>query len=312
MQRLHSPEAQHRPLPSSKGLVRVLRAIVGPAARFLAIADAEIPQRCTVRSQQIRHNLIRGTMTFQRFLQEFQCGFLVARLRHKTFEHFALVINGSPQIMPLAIDFNENLVLVPSPVAGPHALDATLSDLCCKHWPEPVPPKPHRFMADVYPSLVQKIFDVAKRQWELDVEHHRQADDLGRGPEALERVGFCHFVSLSDRHARHKTVYGPFADAWRVTDATSLFDYAPGKSAASYVNRDVPADTKDFTVADLPPADITGGEAACASVSSKPTRCRAEKRYGVCAEVGPALTSGSWPAPRRAGAPSPRPCMPRG
>jgi hypothetical protein len=70
-----------------------------------------------------------------------------------------------------------------------------------------------------------------------------------------------------DRHARHSAVYGPFADAWRVTDATSLFDYAPGKSTASYVNRGFPADTKDFTVADLPPADIAGGEAACASIS---------------------------------------------
>ncbi len=33
---------------------------------------------------------------------------------------------------------------------------------------------------------------------------------------------------------RYQVLYGKFADAWRVTDATTLFDYAPGKSPADY------------------------------------------------------------------------------
>ena len=73
-----------------------------------------------------------------------------------------------------------------------------------EHGPEAVPPKPHRFMAGVDPPFVQQVFDVSKRKGEPDVHHHRQADDLGRGLEITEGAGFCHFVSLSDHHARHK------------------------------------------------------------------------------------------------------------
>ena len=39
---------------------------------------------------------------------------------------------------------------------------------------------------------------------------------------------------------RYDVLYKKFAEAWRVTDSTSLFDYAPGKG------------TKDFTLADWP------------------------------------------------------------
>jgi hypothetical protein len=37
--------------------------------------------------------------------------------------------------------------------------------------------------------------------------------------------------------ARHSLLNGVFADAWRVTNANSLFDYAPGTSTASFTNR---------------------------------------------------------------------------
>jgi von Willebrand factor type D domain len=38
-----------------------------------------------------------------------------------------------------------------------------------------------------------------------------------------------------------KTLYGPFADSWRVTKQTSLFTYAKGKSTSSYVKQGFPA-----------------------------------------------------------------------
>jgi von Willebrand factor type D domain len=43
---------------------------------------------------------------------------------------------------------------------------------------------------------------------------------LGPKPEALDQ--------------RYQDLYEKFADAWRVTDATSLFDYAPGTSTATF------------------------------------------------------------------------------
>ncbi len=43
-----------------------------------------------------------------------------------------------------------------------------------------------------------------------------------------------------DLHERFLQLYGTFANAWRVTDKTSLFDYAPGTSTATFTNKDWP------------------------------------------------------------------------
>jgi FtsP/CotA-like multicopper oxidase with cupredoxin domain len=43
-------------------------------------------------------------------------------------------------------------------------------------------------------------------------------------------------------HERYVTLYRTFADAWRVTDKTSLFVYAPGTSTHTFTDRDWPAE----------------------------------------------------------------------
>ncbi|MEX2512676.1 MAG: Ig-like domain repeat protein [Cyclobacteriaceae bacterium] len=43
-------------------------------------------------------------------------------------------------------------------------------------------------------------------------------------------------------HDRFVALYQTFADAWRVTDETSLFDYAPGTSTATFTNKNWPAE----------------------------------------------------------------------
>jgi FtsP/CotA-like multicopper oxidase with cupredoxin domain len=44
-------------------------------------------------------------------------------------------------------------------------------------------------------------------------------------------------ASLNDRYI---ALYKTFADAWRLTDATSLFEYLPGRSTATFTDRDWP------------------------------------------------------------------------
>lgn len=53
------------------------------------------------------------------------------------------------------------------------------------------------------------------------------------------------------RQQRHEVLYGRFADAWRVTDATTLFDYDPGRSTASYTVAGFPSADADRTLEDL-------------------------------------------------------------
>jgi hypothetical protein len=75
-----------------------------------------------------------------------------------------------------------------------------------------------------------------------------------------------------DRHEAYATLYQRFADAWRVTDTTTIFDYGPGKSTASYNIRDYPSAPKVATFASLDPAKAAAGRKACAAVTDAELR----------------------------------------
>jgi hypothetical protein len=47
-------------------------------------------------------------------------------------------------------------------------------------------------VADLDTSLVKQIFDIAQRQREPNLEHHRQADDLWARFEGAERGALGH------------------------------------------------------------------------------------------------------------------------
>ncbi len=58
-------------------------------------------------------------------------------------------------------------------------MDAPLPDLRGEHRTEPVPPKPHCFVADIDTALERQIFYLSQGQRITDVHHHREADHLG-------------------------------------------------------------------------------------------------------------------------------------
>ena len=58
------------------------------------------------------------------------------------------------------------------------AAKAAFSDLGCEQRAKAVPPA-NGFVADIYASLEQKIFDVAQGERETNVHHDREADALG-------------------------------------------------------------------------------------------------------------------------------------
>lgn len=82
-----------------------------------------------------------------------------------------------------------------------------------------------------------------------------------------------------DRHAAYQALYVRFADAWRVTAATTLFDYDPGKTSAGYTIADYPAAPKVATFTELAPAEQAAGRAACAEVAD--TELRDQCAYDV-------------------------------
>ena len=149
------------PALASKRLVRSLRAIVRPMTGFLPIADVEVTQGGTMGPEAVASQDMRTAMPLQGFLQEFQRGFLVTRLRHEALEHLTFVRNGLPEIVPLTVDRHENLVQVAAPVDSAQASNATLAALGCKQRAEHVPPAPHGLIADLNTALMQVVLDVA-------------------------------------------------------------------------------------------------------------------------------------------------------
>jgi hypothetical protein len=69
---------------------------------------------------------------------------------------------------------------------------------------------------------------------------------------------------------RYDDLYHKFANAWRVTDKDSLFDYAPGMSTATFTDRNWPGEKAPCVVPDAKPVQPTSlevAEAACRRVA---------------------------------------------
>jgi hypothetical protein len=80
-------------------------------------------------------------------------------LRDENLKYLAFVFNRTPQVVRLAIVPDEHLVEVPSPLEKAlMMLNALLPYLSGKDGTEPVPPKPHGFMANIDATLEQNIF----------------------------------------------------------------------------------------------------------------------------------------------------------
>jgi hypothetical protein len=71
----------------------------------------------------------------------------------------------------------ENLLQLPGSGSSFHRC----MDINGEHRAEPVPPKPHRLVANINAAFVQKILHVPKRKRKPDVHHYREADHLRAG-----------------------------------------------------------------------------------------------------------------------------------
>ena len=84
-------------------------------------------------------------------------------------------------------------------------MNSPLPDLRGEHRTEPVPPKPHCFVADIDAPLEQDILDLSQRQRIADIHHHREANYLGRAVEITE--GIAHGRRLRNLARRLKSIY---------------------------------------------------------------------------------------------------------
>jgi hypothetical protein len=207
LQGLHPAETVHRPLSASEWLVRIRDLVVQPSPGLLAIGGADLPEGGGVGVQAVGDDGTRATVPLERFLEEFQRRSRVPRLGDVGFQHLALVIDGTPEVVHLAVDLHVDLVEMPPPMReGAHMLTPFPADLASEHRPKPIPPEPHRFAADVDAALEQQLLDVPKRQRIPNVHHDDQPDHLRRGVKSAKWVGrSCHVWRRSPtRFPRHE------------------------------------------------------------------------------------------------------------
>ncbi len=75
-------------------------------------------------------------------------------------------------------------------------------------------------------------------------------------------------------HQRYLDLYGKFADAWRVNDHTSLFDYAPGTSTATFTRSEWPRENPRSCAIEGepsagPPVDVGVAQKQCSAITDE-------------------------------------------
>ena len=84
------------------------------------------------------------------FFKNLNAALTVSRLRKEGFKDFPFMINGSPQIVGVAIDPDENLIQVPPPLRS--ILNRTrppLPNFLRENRAKPIPPSAYNFITDV-------------------------------------------------------------------------------------------------------------------------------------------------------------------
>ena len=101
--------------------MRILRAIVHPEPLLMTAGQMEIVEGSTVGAQLVGdYQLGCEALLPEQLAHEPQGGALIAPALNLYVEDLALVIDGTPQIHPLAGDANDHLIQVPPEArAGP-------------------------------------------------------------------------------------------------------------------------------------------------------------------------------------------------
>src|SRR6267154_54128 len=123
--------------------------------------QAKMPKSGSIGGQLVsRQQLGHEALGPEELAHQPECCPLVAAALNQHVENLALVIDGAPQVHPLARDANDHLVEVPAIArtwAGP-------SKPAGKSRPELQHPAPHRFIGSLEASLGQWLLDVAVAQ----------------------------------------------------------------------------------------------------------------------------------------------------
>ena len=181
-------ESLHLPFSSPRWLMRVLCSIVRIAAfpvldirQKLALRDAVAAQ--LVGDEDARHIL----QTLQQPLEEALRRPGIAAGLDQNIKYDAVLIDGAPEIVQLALDPNEDFVQVPFVTRpGP-----TPAKIVREARAELQAPSPDALVGDDHATLRQDQLDITKAQTEYVVEPNRVDLMSVSCPEGAARLAMC-------------------------------------------------------------------------------------------------------------------------
>src|SRR6266436_300444 len=169
-------EPLHFALSASHYLMRVLRPIVASKPLLMRAGQPQMPECRAVGAQLVSDEQSRRkALLLEQLAHQPQRRPGVASALDQHVEDLALVVDGTPQIHPLAGDPHHHLVKVPA-VARSMATLAPPSRDRGTEFPHPAP---HACVGDVEPSFGQQLLNIAVAQGEAEIEPDRVLDDLG-------------------------------------------------------------------------------------------------------------------------------------
>ena len=113
--------------------MRILGSVVAPSTSLVALRDPEIMGYSPIRSEIIRDELVWDKAVFlQKLAHEFQRRPFVPFRLDQHVEDLALGVDGAPKIDHAAIDFQIDLIQMPSRMG----LRSAFAQVRCDHWSE--------------------------------------------------------------------------------------------------------------------------------------------------------------------------------
>ena len=166
--------------------MRVLGSVIQISALLMLDAREQLSLSDTIAPQLIGHDHPRFILqTLQQPFEEALRCLGIAPGLNKDIEHNSMLIDGPPEIMLDALDTDEDLIHVPL-VAGSWPTPAqSVGKTRCKF----LAPAPHRLVGDRNTAFRQDQLYIAQAEAEDVVQPNSVADDLGREPMTIVRIG---------------------------------------------------------------------------------------------------------------------------
>ena len=179
-------EAAHLSLLLTRWLLRVLGAVVEPFVLAVFHAGYNLPLSRSVAGPFVGNNdPWHGAATLEQLAKEAFGRVLIAFGGDQDIQDVAMLVHGSPPVMSLAVDLEEDFIQV-SLVAR---LRTTAAQLVSIDLAELETPLPQGFVGHVDAAGGEEFFDIAVAEGEPEIEPDSVGDNLSRVAVALVQVG---------------------------------------------------------------------------------------------------------------------------